>query len=972
MSPKRREVPPHEGEALKYEAEVDLRNRNNSHTQLVLLTGRDKRVLEVGPAKGYMTKVLKERGCRITAVEIDPAAAELAAAHCERMIVGDIETLDFPKAFGRRRFGVAIYGDVLEHLRDPEAVLKRTARILAPEGYVVASIPNIAHASVRLALLAGQFRYTDVGILDNTHLRFFTKRTIEELFSRAGFAVRGWRRIKVDPFVTELDLDEQEFPPYLVHRLRQDADALTYQWVVKAEVREKPKLVRLGRISGRRSSVIQTLGEHIAWLEEQHRAKDRAIAARDQEIHAHDAVISAREKEIRVRDALISEREEAIAWLEDVIAEKDAAIADKELRLSEALAQHEALTGSISYRVTQRVRRLLTKIAPPGTRRHSALYTVGRGLDILMTHGWRAFFGRIFRVWRWLPRMFRQPQPPGRPLPIGPVELLSFDDQYQLWLQQNELTSEGIGHLRQGTPMLTYRPLISVVMPVHNTDPQWLREAIDSVRAQIYDNWELCIVDDASRRWATRRVLRSVRREDTRIKVSRLRRNVGIAGATNAALSVATGEFVAFVDHDDELRPDALAEVARCLNEDRELDLIYTDEDKRDLDGALVEPFFKPDWSPDLLMSVNYLNHLSVVRRELVDKVGGLRSEYDGSQDYDLFLRITEQTDRIAHIGRPLYSWRKAPGSAATEVYAKDFAYEAGKRALADALRRRGLDGDVQEAIVRGRYRVRYRVQGEPLVSIIIPTRDKVHMLRRCVESIHEISTYSRYELLIVDNQSREKATLDYLAELEGRVLSYPHRFNYARIMNFAAREAEGNYLLLLNNDTEVVSSEWLESMVEHAQRQEVAAVGARLLYPHGGVQHEGIIIGFVGGSAGNVDHGGFFALGETIRNCSAVTGACMMVRPEVYWELGGFEERLGVAFNDVDFCLRAREKGYQIVYTPYAVLHHHESATRGRMHPEEDEAFFRSRWGNPGEFQDPYYNPNLDRLHPFRLRLDA
>jgi GT2 family glycosyltransferase/2-polyprenyl-3-methyl-5-hydroxy-6-metoxy-1,4-benzoquinol methylase len=959
--------------------EVDLQNKQSSQTRLVLLTGRDKDVLEVGPAQGYMTKVLQERGCRITGIEVDPVAAQEAAQYCERMIVGDIERLSFRRTFRKKRFDVVIYGDVLEHLVDPGRVLAETARILKPGGQVLASIPNVSHGSVRLSLLAGQFRYTKTGILDNTHLRFFTKETMKELFEDAGYRILRSVPIIVDPFGPDFGFHEESFPPYLVYSVRQDPDAHALQYVIRAEPDRKARVRRPRRRRPKVSKAVDQLGEHIAWLEKEHTEKNLTIQRRDGMIVERDAIIAASEstvseleRSVRNRDGRISKMESQILEMGERIAERDAAIADKELRLAAALAQYEALTSSISYRVTQRIRRLFIKIAPSGTRRHSALYMVGRGLDILMTHGWRAFFGRILRVWRWLPRLFRRPQPPGRPLPVGPVDLLSFDDQYQLWLKAQEPTADEIDRLHQVIVALEYRPLISVIMPVHNTSSRWLQQAVDSVIAQAYENWELCIGDDASRRWGTRRVLRSIRRQDPRIRVTRIRRNAGISAATNAALALATGEYVAFLDHDDELRPHALAEVIRRLNENRELDLIYTDEDKLDVDGALVEPFFKPDWSPDLLMSVNYLNHLTVVRREFVEQLGGLRSEYDGSQDYDLFLRISERTDRIGHIPLPLYSWRKAEGSAATEVYAKDFAYEAGKRALTDALRRRRLDGEVEDALVRGRYRVRYRIEGNPLVTVIIPTRDKVAMLRRCIESIRKLSTYERYEIVIVDNQSRELQTMEYLKSFEGRVLDYPHPFNYARIMNFAAEQAGGDYLLMLNNDTEVASPEWMEAMIEHAQRPEVAAVGARLLYPDGRVQHEGIIIGFVGGSAGNVDHGDFFALGETIRNCSAVTGACMMVRPEVFWELGGFEERLGVAFNDVDFCLRAREKGYQIVYTPYAQLYHHESATRGRLHPSEDEAFFRARWGNPGEYVDSYYNPNLDRLRPFHLRLDA
>jgi GT2 family glycosyltransferase len=550
------------------------------------------------------------------------------------------------------------------------------------------------------------------------------------------------------------------------------------------------------------------------------------------------------------------------------------------------------------------------------------------------------------------------------------------DERYELWLYLNVLSPKRMRAKRREARRLAYRPTVSIVMPVYNTEPEWLWGAIASVRQQIYPNWQLCIADDASTREDTRALLHECKAMDPRITVTYLEENRGIAGASNAALATARGEFVGFLDHDDELKPNAVLEVVKVLNERRDLDYLYSDEDKKELDGRLTSAFFKPDWSPDLLMSVNYVTHFSVYRKEILDRVGGFRVGYDGSQDYDLVLRVTELTDRIHHIPLPLYSWHKVPGSAAASLDHKGYAYEAGRRALADAIARRGYRGKVEEALVEGRYRVRYEIRGDPKVVIIIPTRDKVDMLMACIESIRRRSTYRNYEIMVVDNQSHEPETLEYLESFDGRVFRYPHVFNYARMMNVAAREAgDTDFILFLNNDTEVVSPEWIEAMVEHGQRPEVAMVGARLLFPHGRPQHEGIVIG-LGGVASNVDHGGqhggFFDLGETIRNCSAVTGACMLMRPEVLWDLGGFEERLRVAFNDVDLCLRATEKGYLIVYTPHALLYHDESATRGKLHPEEDDRFFCERWGQPEQLVDPYYNPNLDRRLPFRVHIEA
>jgi glycosyltransferase involved in cell wall biosynthesis/2-polyprenyl-3-methyl-5-hydroxy-6-metoxy-1,4-benzoquinol methylase len=949
------------GQALKYETVVDLSDRNNSQTLLVLLTGENKDVLEIGPAQGYMTKVLQERGCKVTAVELDPAAAKLAEPYCERMIIGDVEQLNLGMTFPKERFGVVIFGDVLEHLVDPEHVLAEIATLLEPGGYVVASIPNVAHGSVRLALLSGEFPYTEVGLLDSTHLRFFTRRTIEELFANAGFDIQKWENVLIDPFETELRLEEKDFPAYLVDQLRQDPEALVYQYVVKAE--PDPSVRPRHGVRSAESSVVSRLRDHIAMLENQLTEKDRELQRKDGVIAKRDARLAGRDRTIRALEATIGRQEAAIE-------DKDSAISDKELRLEAAMAQYEVLTTTIGYRALELARWRLRRLAPPETRRRSIVNLIGHAADVLVSRGVGAFFSGLLKFWKWMPRLWKRAPVRHQEPPKGPPETLPMDEQYQLWLQREALTDDRRRELERQASQFNYRPKLSIVTPVYNTDPRWLSEAIDSVRRQLYDNWELCLADDGSTQSSTQKVLRRYRRRDRRIKVTRLDANQGIAAASNAGLAIATGEFVALLDHDDELKEDALFEVVKLLNERRDLDFIYSDEDKKDMEGRLVEPFFKPAWSPDLLMSVNYVTHFSVYRKEILDQVGGFRVGYDGSQDYDLVLRVSELTDRIGHIPRPLYSWRKVAGSAAASLDAKQYAYDAGTRALKDALQRRGYQGDVKKGLVRGRYRVRYAIKGSPKITVIIPTRDRVDMLRRCVESIKEMTTYKNYEIVIVDNESSDEETLEYLHAYEGTVIPYPYPFNYAKIMNTAARQVTCDALLFLNNDTEVLSREWMEAMLEHGQRPEVAVVGARLVYRHGRVQHEGIVMGFLGGSAGNVDHGGFFALGETIRNCSAVTGACMLTRPEVYWELGGLDETLGVAFNDVDFCLRAREKGYQIVYTPYALLKHHESATRGRLHPDEDEAFFRKRWGNPGEFRDPYYNPNLDLIRPFNIRL--
>ncbi len=409
------------------------------------------------------------------------------------------------------------------------------------------------------------------------------------------------------------------------------------------------------------------------------------------------------------------------------------------------------------------------------------------------------------------------PDPPGYEGPVPGT----LAEQYRLWAARYGPNPAVLGALAGDARSLASPPLLSVVVPVYNTDPRVLAETIASVESQIYERWELCIANDGSSNPATLTVLDQYRGRPG-FKVLDLAEQSGISGATNAAVSLASGDFVAFLDHDDLLKPHALAQVARWIAADPTIDVIYSDEDRIDLDGQLVDPHIKPDWSPDQLMSQNYMCHLTVVRRSLLVDVGGLRSGFDGSQDYDLVLRLTERTDRIAHIPEPLYSWRAVPGSFTADENAKPYAIPAGQRAIEDALARRGVDGRVEIVASSGRYRVHYPISGKPHVTIIIPTRDRLDLLHRCISSVLERSTYPHFEIVIVDNQSTDAETLAYLGRNRWRVIQYPHRFNYARMVNLAARSVRCDALLFLNNDTEVISPTWIEALLEHAMRPEV------------------------------------------------------------------------------------------------------------------------------------------------------
>ncbi|MGR9072071.1 MAG: glycosyltransferase [Gammaproteobacteria bacterium] len=558
--------------------------------------------------------------------------------------------------------------------------------------------------------------------------------------------------------------------------------------------------------------------------------------------------------------------------------------------------------------------------------------------------------------------------------PFAMVEKRSYDD----WINRFDTISDASRvRFLNAVEGFRHHPLISVVMPVYNPPVELLDQAIRSVRGQLYPYWELCIADDRSTDPEVIRLLKKHVEEDARIKVTYRRRNGHISEASNSALKSAKGEFIALLDHDDLLSEHALFWVASEINENPGAMLIYSDEDKIDETGRRHDPYFKCDWNPDLFLSQNLICHMGVYRTELIRRIGGFRKGFEGSQDHDLALRVVEKIDssQIRHIPRILYHWRVREGSTALSVDEKPYAIQAGERAINEFLLRNSVPARA-ESLGYG-YRVRYRVPDtEPKVSLIIPSRNNAVILKRCIESILEKTRYENFEILIVNNGSDQKETLNYLETVKRheriRILDDPRPFNYSALNNGAITHASGDIIGLLNDDTEVIEPDWMGEMVSHAVRPEVGAVGAYLLYPDHSSQHSGVILG-VGGVAGHAfkmqpeNSPGYFARGLLIQSLSAVTGACLFVRKEVYLETGGLnEEALTVAFNDVDFCLRLLQKGYRNIWTPYAKLFHHESKSRGledtsekRRRFEQEIKFMQEAWGGLLN-NDPAYNPNL------------
>ncbi|MCI8550449.1 MAG: glycosyltransferase family 2 protein [Lachnospiraceae bacterium] len=604
--------------------------------------------------------------------------------------------------------------------------------------------------------------------------------------------------------------------------------------------------------------------------------------------------------------------------------------------------------------------------------------TISRGMAILRQYGWKAFFKKL----------------------AG--KLKKRRDNYHDWRVQVQPSLAELAGQREAR--FAFMPKFSILVPLYRTPGNFLSEMVKSVQEQTYGNWELCLADGSGMGQVAEdfdgdeffRQIQNYQKSDKRIRCVRLPENLGIAGNTNAALSMAEGDYIVLLDHDDILTEDALYECAFRINREaeknRKVQILYSDEDKLTLKKGRAFYFdahFKPDFNPDLLRSMNYISHLFVVEKALVKQIGGFRTEFDGSQDYDFVFRCIEQADVICHIPKVLYHWRVNEGSTAEDPKKKLYAFEAGARAIKAHCERIGLGAvEVEENEVLGAYRVRYPLKEEPLVSVIIPSKDHTKDLCVCVKSLMEKATYKNIEVIVVENNSTEEETFQCYEELEAayenlRVIKWPQKgFNFSAINNYALSYAKGEYLLFLNNDTELIDQDCIEELLGFCQRDEVGIVGAQLFYDDDTIQHAGVVVGYKG-IAGHVFTGfhrgekTYFLRSMCAQDYSAVTAACMMTKRNIFEEAGGFDEGLAVAFNDIDYCLKVRKLGKLVVYNPFARLYHYESKSRGiEDTPEKILRFdqevetFRDRWKEVLEEGDPYYNPNLTLLSPdFSLR---
>ena len=1059
---------------MKYDFKL---NMDSDNSLSIILGGiqPDSWVLEFGPAMGRMTKYLKENlSCHVVIVEIDQEGYQSAIQYAEDGMCGDAETLEWKERFQLYKFDYIIFADILEHLRNPQMVLAAATDMLVDHGQIALSVPNIAHNSIMVQLYRGRFDYHDVGLLDNTHIHFFTYDTLKDMLDACGLDTIYEDATIVECEYTEFGNSLFELPPEVRFSMKQRDYAYVYQFIffcrkkediaghhsrlkvanhivknheelltvfldlgqgyheehkvcravvagenhlsfsiehpesvrnIRIDFAEAPCYVRLIRLEvdgqeveqrnvrtncswtdGREYEFItidpqlefasddfsgdlqlqfylefltlDTIG-NLARRKEDKLALQQELVQSEREKFAlkQEKITSELHSEREKREVLERKNEDLLldrARLEAQYKQLNANHANEIQALHERyLAEIQVIFQSSSWKITKPYRfiaKVIKKIA-----RILMPRKVRQGLFIILHEGFSVFFQRLsaYRNRKRAEKLF--------------VRRLLSPSHEMLREQREKDFAKDI--------------CFSIIVPLYNTPKRYLVDMIESCQNQTYGNWELCLADGSDGEHAyVGQVVRQMAAKDHRIRYQVLEKNGGISENTNAALKMASGDYIALLDHDDLLHPSALHEYMKVICE-QEADFIYCDE--MTFEGKLshiVTLHFKPDFAIDNLRANNYICHFSVFSKELLHKAGMFRNEYDGSQDHDMILRLTEQARKIVHVPQILYFWRSHPASVASDINSKTYAIDAGKRAVLSHLERCGLQGSVESSWAFPTiFNVKYALREHGMISIIVPNKDHVDMLSRCLASVISKSTYDNYEILVVENNSQEDLTFRYYDTLRAnpkvKVLYYEEEgFNYARINNYAAEHAGGDYLLFLNNDIEIITPEWMEEMLMFAQREDVGAVGAKLYYPDNTIQHAGVVVGMGADRCAGSPHHRYARdnVGYIGRLCyaqdfSAVTAACMLVSREIFQSVGGFDERFAVAYNDVDLCMAIREAGYKNIWTPCAEAYHYESVSRGYEDAPEKRArfqrevkLFQEKWKEQLEQGDPYYNRNL------------
>lgn len=1094
----------------KYTLQLDF-TEATSHGLLVKNIPDGSKILEFGCSNGQLAEYVKtNKGCSVFGIDISETAVDAAMPHLIGGFVANIERDDWQSRLGDEKFDILLFSDVLEHLTNPVKVLRDALKFLKYDGRVLFSVPNIAHGDVILKLLAQRFDYTSHGLLDDTHVHFFSKENLSGFCEDSGLFLSI-----LDATYCPIGASEQKFDANpIFENLIKDCDYTTvYQYVCvayKTEFAKKHNMQPCDNVKKRNEAIYVFFDTGIGFSADDSIAFDAKELSGELDLNLpknckhlridlregrgyvlkkcsfscdgnlisptfthnvtkigdteyflledpqHIFVIPENAEKFHARFDIsgifeennyskflddineqaitfvdttkeldfmkpqiekISEKVEAISSELDTKLGHFAALTDKVVELNRELdtvkAENKTLRDSLfkaesELKVTSNEHAKLKKEANKNENE----------LDHYKTHYFAAINQRtqlqariteLEGMYSCISRSacWRMTKPLRVMLdiikkPLRKIKLLRLIRNGIRCYRENGLrytlkriikkckkVSEPISYKylydaevldKQCKTVFSKNIKFSIIVPLYNTPDKFLKQMIQSVLDQTYSNWELCLADGSDKKHANvKKICCKYAKDDPkkRIIYKKLEKNLGISENTNAAISLASGDYITLFDHDDLLHPSALYEVMNviCTNN---ADFIYTDENTFDTspDKAYC-PNFKPDYAPDTLRSYNYICHLTTFKTTLLKKTGLFRKEFDGSQDYDMILRLTECAEKIVHIPKILYYWRCHKNSVASDISAKPYTMTAAKKALAEHLRRVGLEGTVTDAANPSTYRIKYIISDSPLVSIIIPNKDHTDDLDVCIKSIIEKSTYTNYEIIVTENNSTKKETFEYYEKIEKqysnvKVIKWEHEFNYSKINNFAFKYCSGEYLILLNNDIEILTPEWIEEMLMFNQRSDVGAVGMMLYYPDNTIQHAGVIVG-LGGVAGHShkyfprNHVGYMYRLTLTQNLSAVTAAALMVKRSVFEEVNGLDEDFAVAFNDIDFCMKIRDCGHLIVWTPYAEAYHHESKSRGvEDTPEKQLRFagevnrFHKKWGEFLKHGDPYYNKNL------------
>lgn len=970
----------------KYDFEINIED-NSSDRMILKKIVPNSIVLEFGCATGRMTRHMKETmGCKVYIVEYDKGAYEQALQYAEGGICDDIMNFQWLETFKDVKFDAIIFADVLEHLNNPESVLEKAGKLLADRGYIYASIPNITHNDIILKAMEDRFDYTSTGLLDDTHIHFWGLENIKALSGKGELYVQSIEATSWPTGATEQYAGwERTHNPLLLNLLRERKGGEVYQYVISLS-KEK---CTYPEIKIQESSIASRL---CIFYEDKSKKEDHIqidayysgndsyiihyVIENPEEIRRVQLLPVGNQSCILKNYSIRQGEEDLLLPIGRTVEIQDGLFLLNNNSAVYADVRDKNLPITIDIEIILPGKRFIEAIIKDyqNPRTVSAatlkeLETYRKNFPILMGRMElaEAKYEMIENATFWKI---------SKPLRMFIESVRDFSSE----IKEKRQAPDGIETIwKQKQTKFDQDIKFSILVPLKNTNPEYLREMIGSVKKQTYAKWELCLVDSGEQENSEiEKICRKQSKCDSRIRYEKLKECLSICEQTNACIDMASGAYCVFLQQDAQIHRTVLFEMMEVITR-KQADFLYTDEKKiySQQKEENFRPHYKPDYAPDTLRSTNYIGHFIVVHKPLLDHVGGMRIECEGNQDHDLILRLTEQAKNIVHIPKVLYYSRAYQESLTEDIESKTLVPDSVRLTLESHLERVGLAGTVAPTDTDAVYRIQYKIQGEPLVSIVIPNYEFKRELQTCLESIYEKTTYHNFEIIIIENNSRSAEIFQYYEEIQQRwsnlkVVVWDDYFNYSAINNFGMKYASGEHIILLNNDTEVLTPDWIQEMLMFSQRKDVGAVGVMLYYPDDTVQHAGVGLG-LHTLAGHFhkylprDHQGYMGRMKYTQNLSAVTAACMMVRRDVWDEVGGLDETFEVAFNDVDLCMKIRKAGYSIIWTPFAELYHYESKSRGTdMVPEKKKRHdgevkrFQQRWAKELADGDPYYNPNL------------